>query len=366
MLRQVPVSSSPDPAPQVAAEAGSKRAPGAYLLHAPRIAEGEALVEALVPPDAERLTFYGDEVPAVRLIELLCTPALTGVPRVALVRHAEAMPRSELKALAEALALYPVREDWLVLWDQSEEGRAVEALKALAGGERPGLVVLEAGTGAGPAAMGRAEAILASLDLTPSARGMVEAVLRRHPDRAEQELGKLALYRGERLDEADVRRLLSADLVEQVDDGAADDGPGADRRRFEVAEAALDGDFARALSLAGQLQRDGVPAAWVWREIGRQAMEAWEVAEELEMRFGPPTRWPPSAWKEVAGRFPGRPPGALRRLAGQARRWGTAGLLRLLQWTAEADHDAKRGGMQPDEALLRLLARMAELLGRAP
>lgn len=333
----------------------------------PRIAEGEALIAALGPPGAERLTFYGDEVAAVRLVELLCTPTLTGVPRFALVRHAEAMPRSELKALAEALARYPVREDWLVLWDQSEEGRAVEALKALAGGEDPGFVVLEAQTaGAGATATGRAAALLASLDLTPPARALVEAVLRRHPDRAGQELAKLALYRGERLDEADVRRLLSADLVEQADEGSGDDGAGADRRRFEVAEAALDGDFARALSLARQLQRDGMPAAWVWREIGRQAMEAWEVAEELELRFGPPTRWPPGAWKEVAGRFPGRPAGALRRLTGQARRWGTAGLLRLLQWTAEADHDAKRGGMEPDEALLRLLARMAELLGRAP
>lgn len=365
MLRQA-VTSSTRPSPQHAAAAPSSRPPGAYLLHAPDAADGEALVEALGTPDAERLTFYGDEMQAVRLIELLCTPALTGTPRVALVRHAEAMSKSELEALVEALALYPVRDDWLVLWDQSEDGRAVAALKGLASGEGQSLTVLEAGPRAGSVTAGRAEAILSSLALSPSAKALVEAVLRRHPDRADQELAKLELYRDEALKEADVRRLLSADLVDEAGETPAGDGQEIDRRRFEVAEAALEGDLARALSLAGQLQRDGVPAAWVWREIGRQAMEAWEVAEELEARFGPPSRWPPNAWKNVAGHFPGRPPAALRRLMGQARRWGTAGLLRLLQWTAEADYDAKRGGMQPDEALLRLFARMAELLGRAP
>ena len=324
------------------------------------------MVASLGPPDAERLSFFGDEVAAVRLVELLCTPPLTGTPRVVVVRHAQAMPKSELEALAEGLASYPVRDDWLVLWDRSEDGRVIAAWKALAGERGPGFTVLEAGAKAVHASTARAEALLASVNLPPSARALVETVLRPHPDRAAQELGKLSLYQGETLTEADVRLLLSADLLDEAAEAVVGDGPTSDRRRFEVAEAALEGDLSRALFLAGQLQREGIPAAWIWREVSRQAMEAWEAAELLEARYGPPLRWPPNAWKDVADRFPGRPPAALRRLAGQARRWGTAGLLRLLQWTAEADHDAKKGGMQPEDALLRLFARMAEGLGRTP
>lgn len=353
-----PVSGQGGAAPARAWRRRGPQEPGVYLLLAPRAADGEAFIGGLADGELERLVFFGDDVRAVDLLAILGTPSLMGARRLILVRHAEAIPRPEWRALAEGLARQAVREDWLVLWDRSEDGALASALP-LDALQRLRVVDLRAPqTEPGP----DLEAPLPAMP--PATAAWVRAVLRRHPDRAAGEAAKLALYEGERLDEGTVRRLLAADLVEEADlepSGAAAEG---ERRRFEVAEAALEGDLSRALALAGALERAGVPPAWVWREIGRQAVEAWETAETLERRYGPPPAWPPDPWRELASSYPGRPPFALRRLARVARRWGTEGLFSVLRWAAEADYDAKRGGMEPREALLRLLARMAHRLDR--
>lgn len=335
---------------------------GAYVVHLPGVAS-DAWVSRLGEPGAERLALFGDEVSGARLVELLCTPSLTSRARLVLVRHAETMPRSEVERLVEGLRRYRVRDDWLVLWDQSQDGSLAAVVKALAGEPGAPLAILQGVPGARGVPADPAPAL--PVALTPGARALVEGVRRRHPHRAEQELAKLAVYSGQTLDEQAVRSLLSADLLEDAMD-AVPPGEGGDRRRFEVAEAALEGDLGRALRLYGELRREGIPASWVWREVSRQAMEAWAVAEVFELRYGPGARWPPDAWKQAAGRFPGRPGWALRRLVACARRWGTEGLLKVLRWTAEADYDARRGGMEPEESLMRLLARIAGFLHSEP
>ena len=331
--------------------------PGAYLLLAASASDGEAFVEGMAEGEVERLVLFGDDVKVARLLELLGTPTLTGTPRLVLVRHAEAMPAGEARALLDALARYPLRDEWLVLWDQSAEARLLQAITAA---HRRSITVVDRREG-----RDRASAVVRvveRLGLSTSAAAWLRGVLRQHPDRAPQELAKLELLAGEALDEATLRLVVSQDLLESAEDGTASPAEAHDSRRFEVGDAVLAGDIGRALTLSLALQREGVPAAWIWRDISRQVMEAWEMAEALEARWGPPDAWPPGAWREVAPRFPGRPPIALRRWAEGARRWGTEGLWRLLQWTAEADYDAKRGGMTPHEALIRLFSRMAAWL----
>ncbi|WP_324667798.1 DNA polymerase III subunit delta [Geochorda subterranea] len=332
--------------------------PGAYLLLAPSAPDGEAFVEALAEGEVERLVLFGDDVKASRLLETVGTPTLTGTPRLVLVRHAEAMPAGEARALLEALARYPLREEWLVLWDASPEGRLAQGL---ASGNRGAITVVDRRRD-GDGSSAAAARVVEHLGLAPATAAWLRGVLRHHPDRAPQELAKLELLAGEPLDEATVRLVVSQDLLESAEEAAAVPGGAPDSRRFEVGEAVLGGDVTRALTLSLALQRQGVPPAWIWRDISRQVMEAWEMAEALEARWGPPGAWPPGAWRELAPRFAGRPPVALRRWAEGARRWGTEGLWRLLQWTAEADYDAKRGGMTPHEALIRLFARMGAWL----
>ncbi|MEW6048927.1 MAG: hypothetical protein AB1609_21070 [Bacillota bacterium] len=341
--------------------------PGAYVLHAPDEAAGRAFIEAAGAPDSERLTFHGDEVQAVPVLELLYTPPLSGLTRVVAVRRAEAVPRKEMEALLQAVAAHPVRRDWLVLWDRSPEGRVMALLRELAPSGHPFTVVEPEPKEAARWAGGVAEELGKSLRLTPAARALVTAALRRFPERAEQELLKLASYGAPELGEREVRLLLSADLLEAADDTAASRADGTDdRRRFEVASAALEGDFARALWTARALQHEGLPAAWFWRDLSRQAMQLWDVAEALEARFGAPEHWPVGAEKSLPETVvAGRPAPVVRQWARQARRWGTAGLLQILLWAAEADHHAKRGGMNPPDALTRLFARMADLAGRA-
>lgn len=317
---------------------------------------------------AEPLVMFGDEVKAPDLLALLSTPPLVGPARAILVRHAERLGQGGWRALVEGLALYPpsASGNHLVLLDESVEGvvaRWVEETRGSPG--VPALVRMESQGAAAGRAWFEQELASRGLHLPPPARRFVQAALEAHPERLGTELDKLQTYGGEGLDEPTLRRLLSRDLVEAAEPvGGAASGAGeppGDRRRFQLAEAALSGEATRAMNLWMALRREGVPAAWVWREIGRQAMQLWAVAEVMERRFGPPAAWPPRVSPAVG---PGSlPPAAARRQLACARRFGTAGLLRVLEWAAAADHASKRGGRDADEVLEGLLARLATFPG---
>lgn len=319
------------------------------------------VAQALEAWGAQRWVYFGDEADPAELLSVASTPLLDGSPRALVVRHAHRMSPSRLQALLDGLLRLPLPPGTRVmLMDGSAEGTLVQQVEARGGRGAAGLEVVR--LDGGPAAQGdpvedglRAR----GLTLTPRARRLVQAALAAAGDRLEMELDKLRAYGEGPLDEPIVRSLLAADLVESAD--LAETSAGVDRatsaRHFQVAELALAGKAGQALRLAEALEREGLAPAWIWREIGRQAMQLWAVAEELEGRFGPPSSWPRQPpVPESARRLP---PPAARRAIDLARRFGTDGLLRVLEWVALADRDAKRGGLKPQQALHRLLARLA-------
>lgn len=320
------------------------------------------VAQALETWNAERWVYFGDEAEPGELLSVACTPLLDGSPRAVVVRQAQRMSASRLQALLDSLprvSLAPGTR--LVLMDSSPEGTLVRQVEALSGrgGASVCVIRLDAAPGGSEGNWVEAGLRARGLTFTPGARRLVEAALATAGDRMETELDKLRAYGAGPLDEPTVRSLLARDLVEAADFAETPGGPvpGSESRRFRVAELALAGEAGQALRLSEALEREGLAPAWVWREIGRQAMQVWAVAEELEGRFGPPPSWPKRPPTPAAARR--LPPAAARRYIDLARRWGTDGLLRVLEWVALADRDAKRGGLRPDQALHRLLARLA-------
>ena len=257
--------------------------------------------------------------------------------------------------------------DRLILVDGSTEG----TLASLAEGDRrasePLVRVLRLGgfqvgvgarTGEGA---GRLEPELRrrGLQLTAEARRLLQVVVNRFPERARVELDKLAAWPDRPLDVAALRRLIAADLLEQVDpdepSASAPVDSSDDRRRFQAVEAALGGDAARAMRLVDSLSREGLPAAWLLRETARQVMQLWSLAEALEERYGPPAAWPSRVPADLAP--PRLPAAALQRWLAIARRLGTGGLLQVLEWVAAADHQARRG-TSAEEMLPTLVLRL--------
>ena len=316
---------------------------------------------------AEPVAVFGDEIEVPDLLAMLCTPPLMGPERVVVVRQAQRLTAGRWQALLEGLRAYPAAAGAtrLVLLDESVEGtlaRRVEEARGLPGA--PGLVRLEPPTGSRWAAWLHQELASRGLRLAPSAQRFVEAALQGHADRVGAELDKLQAHGPSGLDEATLRWLLARDLVAQAELGGSSlphAGTAGERRHFQLAEAALAGDGGRAMRLWRLLRREGFPPQWIWREIGRQAMQLWAIAETLERRFGPPQAWPSQLRSSM---LPGSLPAAVQeRLVSTARRLGTAGLLEVLEWVAEADHASKRTGHDADEILETLLARLATRLG---
>ncbi|MBE3598236.1 MAG: hypothetical protein IMX02_05360 [Limnochordaceae bacterium] len=341
--------------------------PGGYLLRAADPSLVERWLDGLAGEGTERVVWFADEVTLSDMLAQLWTPPLSGAPRVFLVRHAEKMRKDDLEALVRATTgRFSFGEDRLALWDQSEEGRAAEALRQAGAFDAGTWKLVDWDSGApGRRREQELDARLARLRLPEPALRLVKRMAMRFPERAAQELAKLEVLEGEALDEARVRAILSADLVEAVleEEGPAHSGLGgqADRRRFQVAEAALDGDTAQAWRLARAIEREGVPASWIWREIGRQAMELWEMAEALARQAPGGSGLP----EPVPEAFARRPPFAVRKAAARARRLGIEGLTTVLGWVAQTDYDSKQG-VDPEDALRRLLLRMAQAVWPAP
>ena len=323
----------------------------------------------------ERVALFGDEVDPGSLLGMLCTPSLTGGPRMVVVRRAEKLGKEATRRLLAGLTRYPMAStDQLILVDSSPDGALASLVEAEGrdGGPtvrvvRLGGLPLAPGAAAPAAAQVEAELHRRALSLTREARRLVQAVLGRFPERAAVELDKLQSYPEQPLDAPAVRRLLAADLLEQADPddplaaGAA--GSGEDRRRFQAVEAALSGDLPQAMRLMGSLLREGLPAAWLLREMARQAMQLWALAEGMEQRYGPSAFWPGRVPEDLA---PPRLPGpVVQRQLAIARRLGTAGLLQVLEWVASADHQARRGA-SAEEALQTLVLRLATVAAPSP
>ncbi|HEY8487161.1 MAG TPA: hypothetical protein VIL11_07180 [Limnochordales bacterium] len=334
------------------------------------------LRQALAGWQGEPVVLYGDEVTVDELLALASTASLLGQPRVLVVRRAQELGRADVRRMCQALAAMRLpREDRLVLVDGSEDGWVVSFCEAFAREHGMALEAVRLGTGqaAGRQGAEREQTLVQEmrhrgLQLTPAAQRLVSAALARSPERTAVELDKLAAYPDRPLDEAAARLLMAQDLVEagepadQPAAGPAESAP-ADRRRFWACEAALAGQAGRALSWMERLLAEGFPAPWLFRELARQCMQLWEVAEALERRYGPPSAWPARLPPGVGPSRLG--PAAAGRLVGIARRLGTAGLLHALEEIARAEHLTKRG-TRPEEALQQLVLRLAGMVDRLP
>lgn len=326
--------------------------PGVYVVH--RVQQESTPIESWLgaPSQAEMRTVFADEFDADEAMAWLATVPLWGTGRLLLVRHAQEIPEAGLAALARMLQRHPLASGWLVLWDGSPEGRLVRAAGALGAAWH---LIPQEGTGAEQ----RIRARIESLALSEPAARLVLAVLRRFPERAEVELGKLEAWGTPTLSESDARAILAADLLEEVmaSPGSDEEGKAGERRRFRMGEAALEGRGGEALQLAGALIREGMSPSSVCREIARQAMDLWELLEltETSRASGDDVATLPA----LPPAYARRPPFALRASLRRARRLGRQGLLRVLRWAVDADYDAKAGNQQPMAAVQRLLARMA-------
>ena len=297
------------------------------------------------------MRLQGGEVEPSALVAWLGTPSLVDPARLVVVHAAERLGCDGVGRVLEGLRRHPMGPaDRLVFLDGSSAATLASWAEGLAGKPPPVQVVrLE-----DPAA-----AITWAYEthrpaMTEPAARWVRAALQRFPERADAELAKLATYPQGPVDLVTARYLLSADLVEQAGDEPATTAD--DRRRFQFVEVALVGRAGAALRLMDALLREGIPVAWLWREMCRQVMQLWWIAEVAEDRLGPPAAWPA---RLPDGLVPLRmPPAALQRCVQLARCWGTDGLLQILGWVADSDHRAHRGA-RPEELLRDLVLRLA-------
>lgn len=322
-------------------------------------------------PPHEATVLFGDELDGPEaLATLLSTPSLFGGPRVVVVRHGDRLSEPALEALPESLRRYPpAPEAYLVIWDETPEGRLRAALCEPPAGAGHGDARRAWHWVGSPGRSRRSGASGGTVFLAPAAAALMRHVEALAPARAPRELEKLAVYANDppapSLDLPQVRRLLSADLLEAVDlaalGGHGAPGPGGegDFRRLRLADTVYRGRAAEAFSLAAALLEEGMPPAWIWGEVGRQAVLLVDVREQLEGRYGPhPARWPPEALRRTddlpVARLP--TPIAREKLA-TARCWDLPALHRVLEWVAQADHAAHHG-LDAVEALWDLLLRV--------
>ena len=120
---------------------------------------------------------------------------------------------------------------------------------------------------------------------------------------------------------------------------------------FAVADAALDGHAARAVSLVRHALATGVHPVLVTSAL---ALKARQVARMIDARAG----------QDELASLLGVAPFQVRFVQQTARHWSPAGIAQAVEWIAQADAEVKGGSRNPDFAVERAVIRVATAVRR--
>ena len=129
-------------------------------------------------------------------------------------------------------------------------------------------------------------------------------------------------------------------------------GGRADVRGYEIADAAIDGQFDVALERVRWAETAKVPATYITTALasGLRSLAKLSDADGTEKRLS----------EADIAKFVGAPPFKIRSLRQQLRGWSTEGLAHALRAVASTDVDIKSGETDPAYAVERLVLQIAQ------
>ena len=120
---------------------------------------------------------------------------------------------------------------------------------------------------------------------------------------------------------------------------------------FAVADAALEGQAARAVSLVRHAMATGVHPVMITAAL---ALKARQVARMIDARR------PAAELPSLLGVAPFQ----VRYIQQAARHWTAAGIAQAVEWIAQADAEAKGASRNPEFAVERAVIRVATAVSR--
>jgi DNA polymerase-3 subunit delta len=130
-------------------------------------------------------------------------------------------------------------------------------------------------------------------------------------------------------------------------------GGRADVRGYEIADAAIDGQFDVALERVRWAETAKVPATYITTALASGLRSLAKLADTQR-------RDNPSMSEAEVAKFVGAPPFKIRTLRQQLRGWSTDGLAQALRAVASTDVDIKSGETDPAYAVERLVLQIAQ------